>query len=335
MADSHKSVEKPTIKKVAELAGVSIGTVSRVINNREGIKSYTKERVLKAMKELNYYPDFTSRIHSASFSSTIGYNIGVGINRFTPFFYILLEKLSHTFMEQGFRFQEVLNGPDGLPSSITDAMLLIGPHDDDLRVSFLQKNHIPFVLLGHGKEISWVMSDDFDGGYQAGKHLIRLGHNRIVHISSFGYQGFQYRYSGFKKALEEEGLEHSQELLVDAKFTSLNTYRIMNQFLDKENDFSAIFAASDEMALGAIAALEDRGLQVPLDISVVGYDDMPMIRGYLTTIRQDIDALAKTCVELIHNEISGKTVESTIIPVQLVARRTTVRNSRSSDLHKY
>ena len=319
---------RSTMEDVARTAGVSIGTVSRVANGRPGVHDETKTRVLQAMRELEYLPDMVARELSFGKSSTIGLNVGSGSPRITPFFFVLLlEHLSSEIQEAGLKFIEVPTAANGLPEWTADGMILLGAHDDDPRIPYLDEQEVPFVLLGRSEGVRWVMSDDYDGGFQAASHLLRLGHTRIVHLSGIMHnQTYHDRYNGFLAALQESGVAHEREYLLDGEFTSLGAYRAVRKALERGLEFTAVAAMSDEMAVGAIAAIEDMGLQVPSDISVTGFDDLPEIGEGLTTIHQDIGAISSNAVVLLREAFVGESVRHVKLPVHLVARQTTARN---------
>ena len=203
-------------------------------------------------------------------------------------------------------------------------MVLFGVHDDDARIPYLQKQGVPFVLEGHAPGQRWVRADDYSGGRQATEHLLRLGHTDILHLGGdpLGQAAFD-RLRGYRGALAEAGGATLEPL--DGGFTVLGAYRVLRQTIAAGVRFSAVFAASDEMAQGAIAALEDSGLNVPKDVSVVGFDDLPEFGEGLTTVRQDIGQVAETAVSLLKEGLRGEPVRSEVIPVQLVVRGTTAR----------
>jgi LacI family transcriptional regulator len=213
-----------------------------------------------------------------------------------------------------------------LPDYLTDGMVLFGAHDDDRRVHYLKEQGIPFVLIGHQEGVRWVSPDDFDGGLKATRHLLKLGHKDIVHMTgAMQGQGEYDRFSGYKTALETAGLELRRDYLLDGEFTSLGAYRSLRKAYESGLSFSAVFAASDEMALGVMVALKDSGLKVPMDVSVVGFDDLPDIGAALTTIRQDIRKIAATAVSLLKDGLEQKPIEHQIIPVELIVRGTTAK----------
>ncbi|MEX2540966.1 MAG: LacI family DNA-binding transcriptional regulator [Trueperaceae bacterium] len=317
---------RSTIGDVALAAGVSTGTVSRVLNDRAGVHPATREMVLATIERLGYRPDAVARTLSFRQPTRIGLNVGAGSRRLTPFFMLFLESLIGELSSDGYLLEEIANGPDGLPERLADAFVLFGAHDDDIRLSYLSELGVPFVLLGHAEGVRWVMPDDRDGGHQATSHLLRLGHERIVHLSGLMHnQAFLDRHEGYRAAMRDAGAPLAPELLVDGDFSSLGAYRAVRRALAADIGFSAVFAASDEMAVGAIAALQDCGLKVPLDVSVVGFDDLPEIGEALTTVRQDIPRLATVTVALLKEAVAGKQPANAIVPVQLIARGTTAR----------
>jgi LacI family transcriptional regulator len=316
---------KATIQQVADAAGVSTGTVSRVINNRKGVKESTRKAVQAAMQALNYQPDQAARALSFRQPLRIGMHIK-GIRRFTPFYMLFLEYLVAELQNDGYRLEEIPSNDKDLPAYLTDAVVLVGVHDDDPRVAYLQEQGKPFVLVGHCEGANWVAPDDYDGGLQATQHLIRLGHRDIAHVSGAMLgQSEHERYSGYADALKAAGLQPDRSFLLDGEFTSLGAYRAVRKAYEQGLRFSAVFAASDEMALGTIAALNDLGLSVPADISVVGFDDLPDIGHKLTTVRQDIALIAHSAVRLLKDALAGSASQHRKLPVQLIVRNTTAR----------
>ena len=319
---------KATIADVAKAAGVSTGTVSRVLNERPGVKAQTKTQVLATIEELGYKPDAAARELSANQGKRIGLHVATGERRMVliPYFMLFLEHLVEELQNDGFRLHEIPSRPDGLPEYLTDGVVLLGAYEDDPRVTYLQKEEVPFVLVGHSDEVRSVAPDDFDGGKQAARHLLKLGHTDIVHVSGFTNSQASFdRYEGFKRVLGEAGLEFPEGNLLDGEFTSLGAYRALRKAYERGLRFSAVFAASDEMALGVIAALEDVGLRAPADVSVVGFDDLPGVAPNLTTVRQDIAQIAAASVTLLQEGLRGEPVRSQVMPVQLVVRGTSSR----------
>lgn len=325
MESNGQEAARVTIQDVASAAGVSTGTVSRVLNNRQGVKARTRQTVLHVIEQLNYEPDKTARELSFRRTTRVGLHIR-GIRRLAPFYMLFLESLIGNLQADGYRLEEIPSRSDGLPEYLTDGMVLFGAHDDDPRIQHVQAHAVPFVLVGHQKGVRWVAPDDYRGGLEATRHLLRLGHEQILHVTgALRGQGEFDRYRGYSAALEEAKLEPKRAYLLDGEFTQLGAYRAVRKAVEKGLEFSAIFAASDEMAVGAIAALKDTGLEVPADVSVIGFDDLPEVGVGLTTICQDINQIAATAVDLLKEGLRGDAIRHEVIPVSLVVRGTTSR----------
>lgn len=314
----------PTIQDVAQAANVSTGTVSRVLNGRPGVKATTKIAVLEAVTKLEYRPDTAARQLSGGRAKRIGFHVSAHNSRFSPFYMLFMERLIDGFEGDGYRLEDIPSRPDGLPARLPDGMVLFGVHDDDLRIPYLQAQGVPFVLEGHAPGQRWVRADDLSGGRQATEHLVRLGHTDILHLGGdlSGQAAFD-RLHGYQDVLIKNGLTPLEPLNGD--FSVLGAYRAVRRALDVGTHFSALFAASDEMAQGSITALADAGLQVPGDVSVVGFDDLPEFGEGLTTVRQDIAKVAETAVALLKEGLAGEPVRHEIVAVQLVVRGTTAR----------
>lgn len=317
-----------TIQDVAQAANVSTGTVSRVLNGRPGVKAATKVVVLEAVTRLEYRPDTAARQLSGGRAKRIGFHVSAHNSRFSPFYMLFMEHLIAGFEGDGFRLDDIPSRPDGLPAKLPDGIVLFGVHDDDLRIPYLEAQGVPFVLEGHALGQRWVRADDLSGGRQATEHLVRLGHADILHLGGdlSGQAAFD-RLRGHRDVLVENGLTALEPL--NGGFSVLGAYRAVRRALDAGTHFSALFAASDEMARGAITALEDAGLRVPRDVSVVGFDDLPEFGEGLTTVRQDIAKVAETAVALLKEGLAGEPVRHEVVPVQLVVRGTTARRRPS------
>jgi LacI family transcriptional regulator len=314
-----------TIQDVARGAGVSTGTVSRVLNERPGVSPATRRRVLDTIARLRYRPDHTARALSRQ-PLRIGLSLAAGTRRLMPFFMVFLEHLITVLQEHGYGLEEIPAGADGLPERLADGMVLHGVHDDDPRIAYLDRAGVPFVLVGHAEGARWVMPDDVGGAREATRHLVKLGHREVLYLGGrMSQQATQDRYRGYREALAEAGLDPAEPVLVEGELDPLAAYRAVRHAFQTGRPASALFAASDEMALGAVAALEDLGLRVPLDVSVVGFDDLPEIGARLTTVRQDIGKITATAVDLLREGLRGAPVRDVTVPVQLVVRGTTAR----------
>jgi LacI family transcriptional regulator len=319
---------QPTITDVARLSGVSTGTVSRVLNQRPGVHPETKARVLEVVQKLGYVPSQAAR-ELTGHSDTVGILLAPGTRRYIPYFIHLFEQLNEALWRDGLKLTETPVDKAGLPLEPAQGYILLGAHDHDPRIEYLSSKQIPFVLVGVYPHSFWVSPDDENGSLEATRHLLELGHTQVVHLTGdISYQAGRERLQGFRRALEQKGLAYQSEQLLDGDFSSLGAYRAVAKSWSKGLRFTGIVAASDEMAVGAIAALEDLGVQVPLEVSVVGYDDLPEIGENLTTMRQDITEIARTAVRLLKEAIAGAKPYGIRSPVRLVVRKTTRRIGR-------
>lgn len=323
---------RPTIQDVAQAAGVSTGTVSRVLNGRPGVRATTRTSVLEVVSRLEFRPDSAARQLSSGHLGRIGFHVSAQHGRFSPFYMLFMEHLTRNLQSDGYRLEDVPSRPDGLPAYLTESMVLFGVHDDDARIPYLEAAGVPFVLEGHAPGQRWVRSDDYGGGREATEHLIKLGHRDILHLSGDPLgQGARERLRGYQDALAAADFTPLPPL--DGSFTALGAYRALRPLLESKPPSSAIFAASDEMAQGAIAALQDAGLRVPEDVSVIGFDDLPEVGERLSTVRQDIARIAETAATLLKEGLRGDAVRHEIIPVQLVLRETTAaRNDLTEEV---
>lgn len=312
-----------TIHDVAASAGVSIGTVSRALNDRNGVSQQTRVRVLRAVEALGYSPDRAARELSNRQPVRVALNVAHGYRRLTPFAALFLQHLNQHLAASGLFAHDVDSGSDGLPHGDADAFVLLGAHPDDPRLDHLMRRGVPFVLVGHHPGVRCVAPDDVQGGRLAAEHLLRLGHHEPLHLTATPHsQVFADRRAGFDEALGAAGHAPAGVLTAD-EASALHGYRAMRAHLESGARPSAVFAATDELAQGAITAAGDLNLRVPDDISVIGFDDLPEIGADLTTIRQDIDALASETVTLLHEALARAPVRAARLPVRLVSRGTT------------
>ncbi|WP_243095489.1 LacI family DNA-binding transcriptional regulator [Thermus thalpophilus] len=320
-----RSKERPTIKEIARLANVSTGTVSRVLNGRPGVSPHTRAVVLEAVKTLGFVPNAAAR-ELVGKSTLVGLLFAPGVRRYTPYFALLLEALSEALWREGLRVGEVSTDPQGLPREEALAYILLGAHDHDPRVEVLQAQGKPFVLIGTYPGVFWVAPDDRQGGYLATRHLLELGHRDVAMLTGhLHHQAGKERLLGYNDALREAGLPFRAELVLDGDFDALTAYRAVRRAWERGVRFTALFAASDEMALGAWAAFEDLGIKVPEGVSLVGYDDLPELGERLTTIHQDVPTVAKEAVALLRAAVQGAPPVGKRVPVYLVPRGTTAR----------
>jgi LacI family transcriptional regulator len=324
---------------VAELAGVSRTTVSFVLNDVPGVKisEETRQRVLQAARELNYYPTAAARTLASGKTKRIGLVLGEGKTRLSAdaFLPAFLQGITSSVHQRGYLL--VLQMAEDVPSheaytrlireQQVDGLILSGPRSDDPLLEVLAEDEFPLILHGHlnGCAMPCVDVDNQAGGYQAATHLIGLGHRRIGFISNapLSYAGAQARCAGYMQALAEHDLPQDEELIRTATFLPEAGQKAARELLALPERPTAIFAASDVVAIGAMAAIQASGLAIPEDVAVVGFDDIFLAahtQPPLTTIRVPAYGLGWTAAEILISMIEGEEVSSVTLETELVIR---------------
>jgi len=327
-------VRAPSIRDVARIAGVSYQTVSRALNNSENIRSTTKDRVFEVIEQLGYRPNQAARTLVTSRSRTIGV-LTSQVANYGP-------ATSLAAIEEAARYAGYLVTTTSLAATDSDAvhdrleyllsqaiegLVVISPQ---MRVFTAIRDldiRLPLVTLDStGRDGRHSLSvDQISGARLATRHLIDLGHRHIVHVS--GPQDWieaEARMVGFLDEIIEADLDVRAPILGD--WTAEFGYAAGRE-IARYRDFTAVFAANDQMALGLIHAFRDEGLDVPGDISVVGFDDVPEAAHYwppLTTVRQDFAEIGRRSVSMLLAELNGQAERGRepILP-HLVVRRST------------
>jgi LacI family transcriptional regulator len=296
--------KKATMKDVAERAGVSVATVSRVINNEELVSVDVRKTVRAAVEELHYVPKSTT-----TYSNGRAKRIGLVIPDITnPYFPCLIQGI--TTAAKVHDVEVVLaNSDEDIESERNQVTRLLDSGVDGIiYIPFSDKNEpqfneliekgFPVVYLdreAHATNISSVTSNNEEGAYQAVTYLLSLGHRDILFISGPPHLSTSTaRLAGYKRGLAEYGLECRKELIIHGDTKQESAYRETRKYIQKDSTshtasaaFTAIFASNDLMAFGAWKALEQNGYQIPDDISIIGYDDIPFSSFIsLTTIAQ-------------------------------------------------
>jgi DNA-binding LacI/PurR family transcriptional regulator len=330
--------KRPTIRDVARLAGVSHQTVSRVINKYENINLETRQKVENAIEELGYYPSEIARSMSYGETRTLAC-ISPNLTDYT--FASLIEGAEIYAREHGY-FMISASAPDAetfrklveqlVQSRRTEGLLVINPYADN-RFSYLPSD-VAVVLMGarpRDKGMASVALNDEQGGYLATKHLISIGHQHIAVISGpLEEDCTQDRVNGYLRAMQEAHLPIDPALMVSGDWSATSGQSGVEHLLKNGTHFTAIFAQNDRMATGAIHFLQNIGWQIPKDVSIVGFDDMPLASYFnppLTTIQQDILALGSGAARLLLQlkENPNSPIEQLLFSPELVIRNSTSR----------
>ncbi len=307
-----------TINDVAAKAGVSIKTVSRVLNREPNVKDDTRERVLAAVQELNYKPNVSARSLAGSRSYLIGvffdnpspaYNadvhLGAVLRCREAGYHLLVEPLDSTASDFASQLIPML------ATLRVDGVLLTPPVcDNPVLLDALEAAQVPYVRVapdGQLDRAAYVRMDDRRAAQEMANHLIDLGHREIGFIKGHPDHGASHlREEGFREAMKAHGVTVREDWVVQGWFSFQSGYEAAKDLLARPQRPTAVFASNDDMALGVIAAANQLRLTVPDDLSVVGFDDTPsarMVWPQLTTIRQPIANMAAAAADLL---ISGE-----------------------------
>jgi len=329
-----------TIKDIAEKAGISYPSVSRALSGKPGVSSKTREKVLKIAKEMNYQPNALARSLVQNRTSTIGLIIPDILNPYFPEIAKGVEDEAHSkdlsvFLcnsdwdgnrEEAYINQLIANRVDGIIIFPTSS----GNISEIRRIA---GKNLPVVILGSSltEDVSVSIStDDVLGAKLSVAHLLNKKYNKLAFIGGKpGLSSVEDRLSGFKKAHENFGLSVENKMIVESGFTFDSGYRAMNDLLDKEQIPDAVFAENDIIALGVIQALRTRGLKIPEDIAVSGFDDIPMaaMAGIdLTTVRQPKYEMGKMAVSELYSILQGESDHNVnkrlVLEPKLIVRKT-------------
>ncbi|RIK29835.1 MAG: LacI family transcriptional regulator [Chloroflexi bacterium] len=334
--------KRPTAREVAELAGVSRTTVSFVLNNVPGmrISEETRQRVLQAARQLHYYPDATARRMVAGRTKIIGFVLRQRPEQAFADMFLpqVLSGLSRVASAEGYHVLfEPIPPEDQMQPYLrliherhVDGIILSGPRFDDQELLQTEIKGTPIVLMGQlpTTNLPFVDIDNSGGARLATKHLIHLGHQRIAMITNaeLAYTASASRLEGYRQALEAAGIAYDPTLVRYGNFTPQSGQFAMADLLTHIPRPTAVFVASDTVALGALQAIRQVGLKIPDDIAVVGYDDIPLaeyIDPPLTTVRLPAAGLGWGAAELLIRLITAEEeVHDTnvILEAELVVR---------------
>ncbi|WP_083988765.1 LacI family DNA-binding transcriptional regulator [Devosia geojensis] len=336
----------PTASDVARRAEVSRSAVSLVLGGnakKARLSDETQERIRKAAKELNYRPNAAGRSLVRGRTETIGLVIRdldlIGVD---PFLLPLLKGILEATRDQGYRvlvesIREGSGDPFGdlMDSGRIDGMIVENPNYGDKSLRRLIKSGRPVVVMGSQglKEEVSVRIDDFKIGFVATEHLISLGRRRIAHIAyaESGIYAVDLRFRGYVEAMRKAGLPIEPALVTHANFSMESGYAAMLDLLGATPLPDAIFATSDAVAMGAMAAVQDAGYLIPRDIAVASVDDISAARFFrpaLTTVTSEPYASGKLAAEMLIELMSGQKPGNTsaLVDTRLIVRGSSVED---------
>lgn len=308
-----------TIYEVSKLANVSLATVSRVINNSSAVKQKTREKVEEAMRELNYFPNLVAKSLASNRSDCIGVLVTELEHSFFSTMMAAVETecrkyKKHTIVTASGETNEQ-EGIEFLISRNCDALIIqVESISDDYLIQ-LSKGKIPFVVVNrYIEEISdkCILMDNEEGEYLATKYLIDKGHKDIVYVTGpLNKNDACMRLAGYKKALDEYGIPFQPERLYEGDYLQSGGQKAFDHFYGSEVKFTAFLCANDEMATAIMAAAREKGLDIPSDLSVFGFDDVVFSRytyPRLSTIEQPIHEIGKMAARIVLEQVYKQNV---------------------------
>lgn len=332
-----------TIKDVAKRANVSVATVSLVIHNNSRISQETRKRVLKAIRELNYHPSRFARGLVSKKSGNIGFILTEDhFSRSEPFYTQVFlgtefQAREHEYYILLTTVPENFSTGDPLPRFVlennVEGVILAGKVPQAL-IEGLEQFHLPLVFVDYVPpkgNYPAVMIDNIAGGLMATNHLIGCRHRKIAFVGGdLEHPSITERFQGYKMALEKAGIDYSPRyVVVDEPLPTRECgYEAGKKLLDKAGDVTAVFACNDAMAIGLLQYFKERGVNVPRDISLIGFDDVEAdlsLDPPLTTIRVSKVDLGVEAINLIAEILKkGRSnPHKILVPVELVIRQST------------
>ncbi len=329
--------KKVNIQDIAQEAKVSISTVSRVLNHGTSVTEAKRKAVLQAMDELNYQPNVAAQALAGGQTKTIGV-ITQDISN--PFYDAILRGARQGLEGSGFypifadgRWQASKEEKAilTLMARRVDALIILGACSSEETLKQLG-DEVSLIIIGQNLPSlvgQCLPLDDFTGAYKATQHLIGLGHQRIAHITGIlSHHDAVERRKGYEQALADAGLESDPDLIIEGDFLEQSGVLAVEMLFTRTRPFSAIFASNDQMACGVLLALYRRGIRVPDDVSVIGFDDQ-RVSAYttppLTTIRQPAIKIGETAAQAVLHLLNDKPFEMPSFPAELIIRESVAR----------
>jgi DNA-binding LacI/PurR family transcriptional regulator len=332
-----------TINDIAKAANVAPSTVSRVIANSTLISEATKTKVLKIMKEMNYHPNMIARSLVRRSTRIVGTLIPETSEKAfqLPFFSEILRGITSKANLSGYKIllsdagnqkEEVNAISELINSQIVEGLILMSSRLNDKAIDELLSMNFPFVMVGRPESsqadaLNWVDNDNCEAGYKMTKYFIEKGHRDIAFIGiSPEYMVTLDRLEGYKRALSDFGLPYNENLIVNSQFMEGNGYNMMKLLTGRKEPFTGVVASDDFQAFAAINFLNERGINVPDDIAVAGFNNVPQSEYYvpsLTSIEVHAYNLGEKAFDILFNHLKNKKLESTsqFVKTDLVKRK--------------
>lgn len=317
-----------TIKDIAKLANVSHTTVSRALNNSPYINEETKTKIMKLVKELNYVPNYSAK----SLVLLKSYVIGVffsSINEGTSntFFHEIIKGINNIIDKE---YNLVIKGIDdyekfpSINNKNFDGIIVVSQSKNDNKfIKTIVEKGIPTVVINRcieNENLVNIMSNDTKGAYDAVTYFIENNHHRIGLIEgNKEFESSQYRKKGYIKALKDNGININEEIVVSGQYNLKSGYESMKKLLELKDKPTAVFCSNDDIAVGAMKAIFEKGLNVPNDISIIGFDDSNFcdyVTPTLTSVRKDSLTMSEFGATKLLNIIKNKDVDKKKIYIE-------------------
>jgi len=331
---------KVTIYDVAKMANVSISTASKALNDRRDVSEATKQRIREIAKQLNYEPSHFAR----ALASRKTNNIGVITVRYyktpmltNPFYSKIIEGIEEQLIGTKLNLLtnilskeqvEAMEIPRMIKEKNVDGVILMGHMSREFIDMLLQKN-LPMVMIDNyieGVDLNYVIADNINGAYQAVSYLLNTGHKKIAYLAgSKERYSFREREKGYRKAHEDKGIKVDERFVIFNEQWEEQDYSWMKQILKYDEKPDAIFLCNDVNAILAMNMLNEEGIKVPDDISIIGFDNIDLTQHFIPSISTvDIpkELMGKKAVEILLNMIAKKkdAIGNFVFPTQLVIR---------------
>jgi DNA-binding LacI/PurR family transcriptional regulator len=330
-----------TIRDVAKIAGVSISTVSHVINKTRYVSPELRKKVNDIMKKLDYEPNLLASSLKTKKTGTIGLVISDSSNLFFAFMQTYIENI---FTSQGFSLivsnshydlEKEIEVLKMMRSKRVDGILIVPENIDSRQMESIDRSGIPIVIIEReiqGAKLDSVLIDNRIGSFNATEYLIGLGHRRIGYLDRMVDKSHSIeRKKGYLSALRKNNIEIREELIIRSGFSCEDGYKATKYLINLKESASAILTFGDFAALGSIKYIYDKGLSVPDDISIIGFTDMPICdytRPSLTTIKYPVSEIAKASSNILLSRIkepNGFHKKKIILKPKLIIRESTAK----------
>ncbi|BEP14459.1 LacI family DNA-binding transcriptional regulator [Acidothermaceae bacterium B102] len=340
MAEGRGVPSQPTLEEVAAVAGVSRATASRVINGSPRVSGPAKAAVDLAVAQLGYVPNRAARQLVTRRTDSVALIVSEPETRVfsEPFFSGVVRGISDTLAETEMHLVLLMAQKEAQRARLeryvqnrhVDGVILLSLHGDDPLPLSLSRIGMPVVMLGRpfvsAEGITWLDADNLGGARLAVDHLLASGRRTIATITGpLDMCAGVDRLGGYRTELEAHGIPYDEELVVVGDFTEAAGHALTEQLLARRPQLDAIFAASDLMATGALAALRSAGRRVPEDVAVIGFDDSPSAQFTdppLTSVRQPVEEMARLTTDLLLAQIStgDSTPHNVVVGTELILR---------------